>query len=86
MYDNHETTFATSNDIRTEWERDRLESLKTWKDSHPQHRADLLANWTPPPTHSFLPEPEELRRHKNRRTQNATAANTHPRNPSRPPE
>ena len=68
MPDVQNPTAATSNKIRTEWENDRLEALKFLKVAHPQLRADLLANWTPPPTNSFLPEPAELRRHKNTRT------------------
>ena len=56
-------------EIRSQWEQERLESLRFLTESPPEQKAELLANWTPPPTHSFLPEPEELRRHKDRRTE-----------------
>ena len=66
MPDIHNPKAPTPNDIRTEWEKDRLKALKFLEGAHPQLRDDLLANWTPPPTNSFLPERAELRRHKER--------------------
>ena len=56
----------STEDIRQELESHRLTSIHFLATAAPEWIEEHLEQFTPPPTKSFLPEPEELRRHKER--------------------